>query len=343
MSIQRNVDLSCFNSFNISCSSSYYSEIYNVAGLENALDFARQRKLECIILGAGSNILFTCDYQGLVLHIKCLGIDIESADGSDKVLVKAAAGENWHQLVTYCLAGGIHGLENLALIPGTVGAAPIQNIGAYGVELEQFLHQVTVYDMQRQQVLTMNQDACEFAYRDSVFKREQRNQLVILDVTLCLSRSTETNTSYQALQQFLEQTMAVELAKVTPRQVFDAVCLIRRSKLPDPKQLGNAGSFFKNPIISRQRCQLLRSQFPNLPVYPTATTDEVKIPAGWLLEQAGWKGRKIGNVGVHQEQSLVLVNYGQGTGLELLELARAMQESVSALYGIDLEAEVRVI
>lgn len=333
MQIQQQVQLKKFNTFGISATAAYFADISHSADLAEALDFAEQHTLPIQILGGGSNILFANDYPGLVVHMNCRGIEWLSNTG----LVRAACGENWHQFVIKCLKKGFYGLENLALIPGTMGAAPIQNIGAYGVELEQYFVELEALDMTNGERRTLNQTDCEFAYRDSIFKHERHRQWVVLSVTLQLSAKPAPNIGYQALRD------ALPSKQVTPQQVFDTVCQIRRARLPDPAQLGNAGSFFKNPIVSREKYDSLQDQYHDIPAYPTGDPERLKLPAAWLLDRAGWKGQKRGRAGVHKDHALVLVNLGTATGDEVLSLAKEMRESVLEKYAIELEPEIRIV
>jgi UDP-N-acetylmuramate dehydrogenase len=282
MKLQQHIDLKPFNSFGVSSHAHYLADIQQAADLPEVLEFAHQRQLPVQLLGGGSNILFTGDFPGVVLHMNSRGIECVT-ETEDAVVVRAAAGENWHHFVSKCLNKGWYGLENLALIPGTVGAAPIQNIGAYGVELEQFFVELEAFDIASGDLRKFSREQCEFAYRDSIFKQASQQQ-VVLSVSLQLSKRPAPNLSYQALRQELAA------AQATPRQVFDAVCKIRREKLPDPAYLGNAGSFFKNPVVSRQKYAALQAEHADLPCYPSDSEDFVKIPAAWLLDAAGWTG-----------------------------------------------------
>lgn len=333
MQIQENVDLLGLNSFGVSSVAAYFAEIQQVEDLAPAIAFARQQHLPLQILGGGSNTLFINDYPGLVLHINNRGIERLQQPGR----VRVAAGENWHEFVTDCLNQGLHGLENLALIPGTVGAAPIQNIGAYGVELQQFFVELEAFDLSSGERRHYNSEQCEFAYRDSIFKHTLNQRAVVLSVTLQLHESTATNTSYPALREQLGSEQA------SPRQVFDAVCRIRSAKLPNPDELGNAGSFFKNPLVSLAKYQQLKSRYPDIPMYQTEEQGLVKIPAAWMLDAAGWKGRQRGRAAVHEQHALVVVNLGGASGDEILLLAQEMSQSILEKFGIGLEPEVRIV
>ena len=305
--------------------------------LLEALAWAAGRAMTVIPLGEGSNVVVAGDLDALVLRLDTRGIELLEDDG-DSVLLRVAAGENWHQLVQWSLEQGFFGLENLALIPGTAGAAPIQNIGAYGVELAPFVHQVHCVTIAGGSSRTIAGSACQFGYRDSIFKHGLQDQLVITAVDLQLSRRPRVQADYPALARALEQGGCTE---ATPREVFDAVVDIRRSKLPDPARVHNAGSFFKNPVLPVQRAQALARQFPALPLYPQPD-ETVKLPAAWLIDFCGWKGHRDGGLGVHPEHALVLVNYGNDNGADLLSLARAIADSVLDTFDIALEIEPRI-
>lgn len=337
--IQEHYDLTRHNSFGIQATAACFASVQNLNELHGALAYASRHGLPVQTLGGGSNVLFTGDYPGLVLHMGFRGIEHLSQEG----LLRVAAGENWHEFVIYSLQNNLYGLENLALIPGTVGAAPIQNIGAYGVEVEQFVVMVEVFDRESGEVRQLSRADCEFSYRDSVFKNGNSPTMLVLSVTLQLRTTPAPDVRYQALTEALAAANPGADHKITPQQVFDTVCAIRRSKLPDPAQLGNAGSFFKNPIVSRQKFEALRKESPTIPCFETDDAQLVKLPAAWLLDQLGWKGRQRGQAGVHKDHALVLVNLGQARGDEIMLLAQEMSSSVLARFGIALETEVRVI
>lgn len=329
-SLQTDFDLSRHNSFGVAAKAAWFIAVENQEDIEAGLAHARDKGLPVLVLGQGSNVLLLNDYPGLVLHVANRGIERQGNR------IKIAAGENWHALVRHCVDEGLHGLENLALIPGTVGAAPVQNIGAYGVELADFFVELEAINLQTGELEVLDKQACDFDYRDSVFKRELQNPRLILSVTLELSTEFQPDLSYRGLAE------ALPSAQPTPMQLFDTVCAIRRSKLPDPAELGNAGSFFKNPVVSTGKFEGLRQTLPELPGYP----DEegfIKLPAAWLLERAGWKGKRRGAAGVHQQHALVLVNHGGATGEDLFLLAQEMSASVLTQFGIALEPEVRFI
>ena len=285
-----------------------------------------------LVLGGGSNILLTADFPGLVLHVCISGMAIVGETASH-VLVHAGAGVNWHALVSWTLAQGLGGLENLSLIPGTAGAAPIQNIGAYGAELKQVLHSVQFFDFASASEYTIAAGDCALAYRDSVFKHALQGKGVITGVVLALPKLWHPNLSYAELAQALAGHAAP-----TPQQISDTVCAIRRRKLPDPGQLGNAGSFFKNPVVDGAQYQALKAQWPQLVSFVQAD-GRYKLAAGWLIDQCGWKGRRIGDAGVYEKQALVLVNHGNASGAQMLALAQQIRQDVAARFGVQLEAE----
>jgi len=331
--IQENVDLGPYNSFGVSQVAAYFAKIQDSDDLRQAREFAASKRLSVLVLGQGSNTLFIKNYPGLVLYMSNRGRVILPGAG----LLRAAAGENWHELVIFCLQNSLYGIENLALIPGTVGAAPIQNIGAYGVELEQFFVELEAFDLKTGEIQHMSKADCQFAYRDSIFKQDPGQTLVVLSVTLQLSLEPAVELGYTGLAN------ALVGQKVTPQSVFDAVCAIRSSKLPDPKLLGNAGSFFKNPVISRSKLASLREAYPELPAWDTKDADLVKVPAAWLLYKKGWKGRRRGGAAVHPEHALVVVNRDNASGEDVVLLAQDMSSSILQAFGIALQSEVQII
>lgn len=291
------------------------------------------------ILGGGSNILLSEQLSVPVLKMSIQGVEVIHDDGKN-VLIKAGAGENWHDLVTFAVKRGLGGIENLALIPGTVGAAPIQNIGAYGVELENLFLSLEAYDMKSKSFRSFKKEECEFGYRDSIFKGALKGQLVVTSVTLRLSKKEHViHDSYYALKDYLSQN---EVQNPGIEDIYRAVIAIRQSKLPDPSEIGNAGSFFKNPLIKQKNYDELRGIWDVIPGYPDGS-GWVKVPAAWLIEKAGWKGKRVGNVGTYTTQALVIVNHGGATGNEVLAYSKKIQSSVSELFGIDLIPEVNII
>ncbi len=290
------------------------------------------------MLGGGSNLLLTKDVDGLVLKNEIGGIDIVKED-ENHIYVKSGAGVNWHDLVMYCVEKGFAGMENLSLIPGSVGASPMQNIGAYGVEIKDVFHELEAYHLYDKTGKTFSADECRFGYRESVFKRQYKGQFIITSVTYRLNKTPVFHTSYGAIKQELE---AMGVAELSIRAISQAVINIRRSKLPDPAETGNAGSFFKNPQIEKSRFAALQKDHPAIPAFPFDDTF-VKVPAGWLIEQCGWKGFRRGDAGCYPKQALVLVNYGGATGQEIFSLSEEILQSVLHRFGIALEREVNIV
>lgn len=343
MTIQENISLRPFNTFGIDVKARYFVAFSEVTELEELLVSYPNTPL--LILGGGSNILFTKDFDGLVLKNEVRDIE-EIYEDAQYVYVKAGAGENWHQFVLYCINRNWAGLENLSLIPGNVGATPIQNIGAYGVELQNIFHSLEAFHRKEKKVVTFTSGDCEFGYRESVFKKKFKDQFILLTVTLKLRKHPVFHIDYGNLKQELDKMGVKELSI---RSISQAVINIRSSKLPDPKQIGNAGSFFKNPLVPKSKYTELKVNFPTIPSF--VSHDEfVKIPAGWLIEQCGpdvngtsWKGFRKGDAGCYTKQALVLVNYGMATGQEIYQLSEQISNSVKTKFGISLEREVNII
>lgn len=335
--LRQQVSLQSCNTLAIDACARYLLEVTEPGQIPAAVAFAKQQQLPLLVLGGGSNVVLSRDFPGVVLRMALRGIDVIDT-GHDDIVLDVAAGENWHQLVEYCLQQGCHGLENLALIPGTAGAAPIQNIGAYGVELESLLESVSGWDIAAGEWRTLSAAECRFGYRDSIFKGELRDRFIITAIRLRLKRSFQPQLHYRALADYLQQA---GIAQPTPQQLVQAVIDVRRSKLPDPALTPNAGSFFKNPVVSAEQYAELVERFPQLVSFPQPDGG-YKLAAGWLLEQAGWKGAQRGAVGVHDRQSLVLVNRDGGSGTELLALAEAIRQDVRERFGVELEIEPRV-
>ncbi|MEY4595564.1 MAG: hypothetical protein RIQ47_1974 [Bacteroidota bacterium] len=336
--IRQHVSLKPYNTFGLSVNAEYFAEINSILELKAVLENPMLKELALLILGGGSNILFTKDVKGLVLFDRIKVIEVVE-ETSEFVLIKAGAGLIWHDLVLYSVEHGWGGLENLSLIPGTVGAAPIQNIGAYGVEIKDTFVELEALHLDEKQLVSFKLDDCEFGYRDSIFKRSAKGKYMIVSVTFRLSKNPVLNTRYGAIEQ---QLTVMGISTPTVQSVSDAVIAIRTSKLPDPKVIGNAGSFFKNPEISLVQFEKLKEAFPEIVAYPTSG-NQVKIAAGWLIEKAGWKGKVIGNVGMHSQQALVLVNHGGATGEELLLHATRVQQDIENKFGIQLEMEVNIL
>lgn len=328
-----------FNTFGIAAQARYLTEAESVCDLENILFSGRFRHVPKLFLGGGSNVLFTKDFDGLVVLVKIGGIETVREDESH-VWLKVGAGVDWHAFVLHTIDNDLGGVENLSLIPGTVGAAPMQNIGAYGVETKDTFDSLEAVEIESGELRVFSHAECRFGYRESIFKHEFRGKYIITSVTFRLEKNPSAfNLSYGDIQKTLRE---MDVAQPTLRTVSEAVIRIRRSKLPDPAQIGNAGSFFKNPVIARQQFEELKIRFPGLPAYP-AETDAVKIPAGWLIEQCGWKGLRVGNTGVHRNQALVLVNYGGANGLEVKALSEKIQASVLERFNVRLQPEVNFV
>ena len=342
MTIQENISLKPFNTFGVTALARYFARFSDPEQLEELSQF--NPGLSTLILGGGSNLLLMADFDGLVLKNEIPGI-LELHEDNEYVYVKAGAGENWHRFVLYCIERNWAGVENLSLIPGNVGATPMQNIGAYGVEIEDVFWGLEAWHIRDRKRVTFTKTDCEFGYRNSVFKGKYKDQFVILNVTYQLRKKPRFTTSYGAIEQELEKRGVQEL---TLKAVSDAVIAIRSAKLPDPAQLGNAGSFFKNPEISLERFTALQEQFPGMVGYPLPD-GRVKLAAGWLIEHCGpddnqsWKGYRKADAGCYPHQALVLVNYGSAIGREIYELSEAIHKSVKDKYGVILEREVNII
>ncbi|HDZ14854.1 hypothetical protein LCGC14_1058540 [marine sediment metagenome] len=337
MKIQENISLKAYNTFGISVKARYFLEINSVEELQNALKL--ENYPEKFILSGGSNMLITSDIAALVLHINIKGIEIIAQD-EDYVELKVMAGENWHNLVLYTLEHNYGGLENMSLIPGNTGTAPIQNIGAYGVELKDTFLQCDAVDVSDSSLRTFIKQDCQFGYRDSYFKNEGKGKFVIVSVNFKLTkRNHKLRTNYGAIESELEKK---GIDQPTIKDISSAVITIRQSKLPDPKVLGNSGSFFKNPILSASDFHKFSQKHSDSPFYKLSD-DTYKIPAGWLIEHAGFKGKRFGDAGVHKDQALVLVNHGNATGKEIIGLAQKIMAAVNEKFGIDIEPEVNVV
>jgi UDP-N-acetylmuramate dehydrogenase len=337
MMIEHNVSLQPYNTFGIDVRAKHLVRLQNENQLSEILSDKDFKRKDCFILGGGSNVLFTKNVDGLVLKNELMGIEVVK-DNNQSVILKVGAGVSWHALVMHSVELGLYGIENLALIPGNVGAAPMQNIGAYGVELKDVFYDLEAVHLKAIEMNRFNAADCNFGYRESVFKREHRGDYIITYVSLKLHKQGKLNTSYGAIAQQLE---AMGVQEPTLKDVSDAVIAIRRSKLPDPKVLGNAGSFFKNPVVDFSVYERLKHQYPTMPAYANEGTS-MKLAAGWLIEQCGWKGKVVGNTGSHRDQALVLVNYGNATGVEILKLSKAIMKSVFDTFGVQLEQEVNV-
>jgi len=336
--VKKNADLTAFNTLGVKAKADKLVEVDSVEDLISLHKSGFFKTNEPFILGGGSNVLLLGNLSNPVLKISIPGIEVKKED-RNHVLVEIGAGVNWHSFVEYCVINNYGGVENLALIPGTTGAAPIQNIGAYGVELDQVFDSLELFDIRSGKVKTYLKEECEFGYRDSIFKCDLKGKVIVTSVTLRLTKSHhKINTEYRALSEFLREK---QIFSPAIKDIFDAVVAIRKSKLPDPSLLGNAGSFFKNPVVENSVAEQLKDKHADMPAYEVDESHK-KIPAGWLIEKAGWKGKQFGNVGTYRNQALVIVNHGGATGHEIYDHAKKIKESVSEMFGIDLVPEVNI-
>lgn len=335
--IEHNVSLKPYNTFGIDVKAKAFGRFGSVEELKNLLN-GRDREIPLMILGGGSNILLTKDLPFFVLKNEIAGIETVSETG-EHVILKVGSGVEWHAFVRHTVEKGLGGIENMSLIPGSVGASPMQNIGAYGAEIKDTFVSLEALHIDSQELRTFNKEECAFGYRESVFKRALKDQYVIVSVSYQLTKHPKINTSYGAIQFEIE---AMGVSEITVDTVSQAVMNIRRSKLPDPKVLGNAGSFFKNPVVPKTVLEEILQNYPDAPHYPQESGEE-KLAAGWLIEKAGWKGKRVGNCGVHEKQALVLVNYGGATGSEIYDLSTAIIEDIRSKFGVTLEREVNIL
>ncbi|WP_200977149.1 UDP-N-acetylmuramate dehydrogenase [Echinicola sp. 20G] len=339
MKIQENISLKSYNTFQIDKKARFFTEVQSIQEVQKALRMAEDRKTPVFILGGGSNILLTKDIYAMVIKMNITGITVQKED-QNNIWVKVGAGEIWHDFVQYAIKQNWAGIENLSLIPGTVGASPMQNIGAYGVEIKEVFDHLEAVNRKTLEVETFNHDQCNFGYRESIFKNTARDKYVITHVTYKLSKQSTPNITYGAIKTTLQE-MGISENEITIDDISKAVISIRQSKLPDPKLIGNAGSFFKNPVVSLEHFEKLKAIHPTIPGYPQSK--EVKVPAAWLIEQAGWKGRTFGSIGVHKNQPLVLVNYGDGDGEAIKALSEKIQTDVEKKFKVLLHPEVNFI
>jgi UDP-N-acetylmuramate dehydrogenase len=335
MQLTEKFSLKTYNTFGIHVMAKYFAAFSNTNALAEILENKIEHKL---ILGGGSNILFTKNFDGLVLKNEIAGIQKISEDDAH-VYIRAGAGVGWHELVLYCINNDFAGVENLSLIPGSVGASPMQNIGAYGVEIKDVFHALEAYNIEEKKMVSFSKNDCSFGYRESIFKNKYKGQFVITSVTFQLNKIPTYNTCYGAIETELEK-MGVQSLSI--KAISDAVIHIRQSKLPDPKLIGNAGSFFKNPTIENTQFEKLKTEFSNIVGYPVGE-NETKLAAGWLIEKCGWKGYRKGDAGCHEKQALVLVNYGNAMGEEILELSEKIIDSVKLMFDVELHREVNII
>lgn len=338
MNITENKSLKNLNTFGIDAFARYFAECESLEQIKQVLSDKKFSSAAKLILGGGSNLLFTKNFDGLVIKNNLKGIELIKED-EEFYYVRSAGGEVWHEFVMHCIAHNYAGLENLSLIPGNVGASPMQNIGAYGVEIRDTFHELQAFHINDKALHVFTNTDCKFGYRESVFKRELKDQFIITAVTFKLRRDAVLNTSYGAVEKELE---AMGITTPTIQSVSQAVCNIRSSKLPDPKVIGNAGSFFKNPEVAKSKYEALQKEFPDVVGYGLENGN-VKLAAGWLIEQCGWKGKTIGDAGVHKLQALVLVNYANAKGSEIFDLSAKILESVKEKFGVELEREVNII
>lgn len=335
MQIQTDFSLKNYNTFGIESKAKAFVSVETLEDLKTVL----KENQDIFILGGGSNMLLTQDIQKLVVHVNLKGKEVRERN-EDFAIVKAQAGENWHEFVLYCIEQNLGGIENLSLIPGNVGTTPIQNIGAYGVEIKDTMLSCEALNLKTLEIETFTNADCQFEYRESIFKKELKNQYIITSVSFKLStKNHKVSTTYGVIGTELAKN---NIENPTLKDVSNAVIAIRKSKLPDPKELGNSGSFFKNPIISKEAYEKAKALHPEMPHY-VVSESEVKVPAGWLIEQAGFKGKRFGDAGVHKNQALVLVNYGTATGAELVALSKTIQQTVFDKFGISIDAEVNII
>lgn len=337
MTIINNASLKPFNTFGIDAKAQSYCDVRSSEDLVKILKEYYRKPL--FVLGGGSNMLLTKDIEALVLHINLRGIEVVS-ETENTVVIKAMAGENWHNFVLWCLEHNYGGVENLSLIPGNIGTAPIQNIGAYGVELKDIFVSCEAINIENQSLKTFSKSDCNFGYRESIFKQDLKGKHIIVSVNFELTKSNhQLHTDYGVIR---NELVVNGIESPTIQDISNAVIAIRQSKLPDPKEIGNSGSFFKNPVISIKEFQELELLFPDVPSYKISE-DDVKVPAGWLIEKAGFKGKRFNDYGVHNKQALVLVNYGSANGKEIFELAQLIQKTVKILFNISIETEVNII
>ena len=335
MQIQKNISLKPYNTFGINVMATEFIKINSLENLKELI----QKRSDFFILSGGSNLLLTKNIDKLVVHLNLKGIEILQSN-ENEVFVKVQAGENWHEFVLWCIAHDFGGIENMSLIPGNVGTTPIQNIGAYGIELKDSMHELESLEIESGRLKKFSNQSCQFGYRNSVFKNKQKGKYIITSVTFKLTKKEhKLNSSYGAIQLELEKN---NIKNPTIADISNAVITIRQSKLPDPKELGNSGSFFKNPVILKHQFRQLQHKFPEAPHYIISET-EVKVPAGWLVEQCGFKGKRFGDAGVHKNQALVLVNYGNATGQEIFDLSKRIQREVLKKFDVSLEAEVNIL
>ncbi len=337
MKLQKNISLKHLNTFGVDVSCKLFCSVTSTKEIEQLLLCDEFTKNNVLILGGGSNLLFTKDFNGLIVKNKVKGFETLSESKNNKI-IKVGAGENWHQFVLWSIENGLSGIENMALIPGNVGASPMQNIGAYGVEAKDVIDKVWAVEIENGKEIILSNKDCQFEYRNSIFKNDLKNKVIITHVSFNLSKTPKKNTGYGDIMQEIKD-LGME---VSTESICKAVIKIREKKLPNPDKIGNSGSFFKNPIISTSKFKDLKELNPEIIGYKISET-EIKVAAGWLIDQCGWKGHRKGDVGVHKNQALVLVNYGKATGEEIITLAKKIQDSVKDKFDIDIHPEVNII
>jgi len=338
MKVIKNISLKNLNTFGVDVKSKYFVEVYLEEELKQVLNSEEYSNQQKLILGSGSNILFTKDFDGLVIKNSISGIKLLDED-SNKVIVEAGAGVIWDGLVQYCVSNNYGGIENLSYIPGTVGAAPIQNIGAYGQELEETFYELNGIYIDDCETKNFNKSECIFSYRNSIFKNELKNKFIITSVRLKLSKNPDVNLSYKPVKEEVEKR---NIKHPTIKDIREIVIDIRKNKLPDPVEIGNAGSFFKNPVITEEEFKVLEKEYPDLK-YFFVDENNVKIPAAWLIEKCGWKGKRIGDAGTYNMQPLVIINYGNASGKEIYEISTMIKNDVKTTFDISLENEVNIL
>ena len=338
MLLLKNHSLKNLNSFGVDVKAKLFAEVFSEEELIKLLSDETFKRENKFILGGGSNILFTKDFEGIIIKVSIYGIKLIE-ESPDSVLIEAGAGVKWDELVDFCVDKKFGGIENLTLIPGTVGAAPIQNIGAYGQELADTFFSLTGIVIESGEKKIFSKEECKFSYRSSIFKEELKNKLIITSVRFRLSRNPKLNISYNTLREYLSER---KISNPGLKDISKAVAEIRRSRLPDPSKIGNAGSFFKNPVLSEETFNKLKTEFPDLASFPSET-GQVKVSAGWLIEKCGWKGKRLGEVGTSSDHALVVCNYGNASGAEILEFTMRLKEEVANKFGIKLEEEVNIL
>jgi len=338
MNILENISLQKFNTFGIDIKAAKYVSIRNDDDLRRLNDDGIFNSSKFLILGDGSNILFTDDFDGFIVHSQFKGMRILDSN-DDSVILDVAAGEEWDNFVSICLKNNYFGLENLALIPGTVGAAAVQNIGAYGLEQKDYFHSLRGFDLEQNKFVEFNFDDCNYGYRSSIFKTKLKNKFIVTSVRYKLSKKFTANLKYNDLRQEIDK---FSIEKVDAQYIYDTVCRLRRKKLPNPIVYGNAGSFFKNPVVEKSFYEQLKLKYPEINGY-VQTEETIKLSAAWLIEKAGWKGKRFGDAGVYDKHALILINYGNASGREIFDLSEKIRQSVNELFGVNLEPEVLIV